>query len=139
MRRSLLVVFAAVVACEKKPPPPPAFSLADVAGTWNVRAMRDTGDAVLAEYQMSGTTDPASWTMTFPNRRPMRVKVTIDGDSLMVETPPYPSLLHEGVAVVSKGVSRLRDGKLVGTFVAKYATRTIDSVLTGRTEGTKVP
>jgi hypothetical protein len=41
--------------------------------------------------------------------------------SFMVETPPYPSILHEGVAVVSKGVSRLSDGKLVGTFVAKYA------------------
>jgi hypothetical protein len=77
--------------------------------------------------------------MTLPNRKPMRLKVSVDADSFMVETPPYPSILHEGVAVVSRGVSRLRDGKLIGTFVAKYATRTVDSVLTGRTEGTKVP
>ena len=139
MRGSWLLVSVAVISCEKKPPPPPAFSLADVAGTWNVRAMRDTGDAVLAEYQMSGTADPASWTMTFPNRPPMRVRVSVDADSFMVETPPYPSILHEGVAVVSRGVNRLRDGKLVGTFVAKYATRMVDSVLTGRTEGTRVP
>ena len=139
MRGSWLLVSVAVIACEKKPPPPPAFSLADVAGTWNVRAMRDTGDAVLTEYQMSGTADPTSWTMTLPNRPPMRVKVSVDADSFMVQTPPYPSILQEGVAVVSKGVSRLRDGKLVGTFVAKYATRMVDSVLTGRTEGTRVP
>ena len=139
MRGSWLLAVAAVISCAKKPPPPPSFSLADVAGTWSVRAMRDTGDAVLAEYQMSGTADPASWTMTLPNRKPMRLKVSADADSFMVETPPYPSILHEGVAVVSRGVSRLRDGRLVGTFVAKYATRTVDSVLTGRTEGTKVP
>ena len=139
MRGSWLLVSVAVIACEKKPPPPPAFSLADVAGTWNVRAMRDTGDAVITEYQMSGTADPTSWTMTLPNRPPMRVKVSVDADSFMVQTPPYPSILHEGVAVVSRGVNRLRDGKLVGTFVAKYATRMVDSVLTGRTEGTRVP
>ena len=139
MRGSWLLLSVAVIACEKKPPPPPAFSLADVAGTWNVRAMRDTGDAVITEYQMSGTADPTSWTMTLPNRPPMRVKVSVDADSFMVQTPPYPSILHPGVAVVSRGVNRLRDGKLVGTFVAKYATRMVDSVLTGRTEGTRVP
>ena len=139
MRSFWLSVTIALVACEKKPPPAPAFSLADVSGTWTIRAMRDTGDAVLTEYQMSGTADPTSWTMTLPNRPPMRVRVTVDADSFIVETPPYPSILQEGVAVVSRGVSRLRDGKLVGTFVAKYATRMVDSVLTGRTEGTRVP
>jgi hypothetical protein len=139
MQGSWLLLSVAVISCDKKPPAPPAFSLATVAGTWNVRAMADTGGAVLAEYQMSGTADPASWTMTFPNRPPMRLKVSVDADSLMVETPPYPSILREGVAVVSKGVHRLRDGKLVGTFVAKYATRMVDSVLTGRTEGTRAP
>jgi len=139
MRGSWLLVSIAVLSCAKKSPPPPAFSLADVAGNWNVRAMRDTGDAVITEYQMSGTADAASWIMTLPNRGAMRLKVSVDADSFMVETPPYPSILHEGVAVVSKGVSRLRDGKLVGTFVAKYATRIVDSVLTGRTEGTRAP
>ena len=34
---------------------------------------------------------------------------------------------------------RARTRRLIGTFVAKYATRMVDSVLTGRTEGTKVP
>lgn len=139
MRSSWLLFSVAVISCEKKAPPPPAFSLADVAGTWNVRAMRDTGDAVITEYQLSGTASPTSWVMTLPNRRPMRLKVSVDADSFMVETPPYPSILKEGVAVVSTGVSRLRDGKLVGTFSAKYATRMVDSVLTGRTEGTRVP
>ena len=139
MRGSWLLLSVAVISCDEEAPAPTCIFTRYVAGTWNVRAMRDTGDAVLAEYQMSGTADPASWTMTFPNRPPMRLKVSVDADSFMVETPPYPSILHEGVAVVSKGVSRLRDGKLVGTFVAKYATRMVDSVLTGRTEGTRVP
>lgn len=139
MRVCWLLVTVTVVACGQKPPPPPTFSLADVAGTWNIRAMGDTGDAVLAEYQMSGTADPASWRMTLPNRPPMRVKVSVDADSLVVETPPYQSILREGVAVFSRGVSRLQDGKLVGAFVAKYATRMVDSVLTGRTEGIRVP
>jgi hypothetical protein len=139
MRGFWLSLSIAVIACQKQPPPAPAFSLADVAGTWSIRAMRDTGDAVLTEYEMSGTADPRSWTMTLPNRPPMKVKVSVDADSFIVETPPYPSILQEGVAVVSKGVSRLRDGKLVGTFVAKYATRMVDSVLTGRTEGTRIP
>jgi len=139
MRACWLLVSIAVVTCGKQAPPPPTFSLADVAGTWNIRAMADTGNAVLAEYQMAGAADPASWTMTLPNRPPMRVKVSVDADSLMVEAGPYESILRTGVAVVTKGVSRLRDGKLVGTFVAKYATRMVDSVLTGRTEGVRVP
>ncbi len=144
MRRRWLFVAAVVGGCataEKKPevPPPPSFSLADVAGTWNVKAMRDTGDVVLVEYQMTGTANPATWTMTLPNRGPIGIKVSVDGDSLMTDTGPFESVLRKGVVVATTGVVRLREGQLVGKFVAKYATRMVDSVLTGRTVATRQP
>jgi hypothetical protein len=113
----------------------PAFSLADVAGTWNMEAVRDSGGGVLATYQIGGTADPSTWTITFPNRSPIPLRVTIDGDSLITDAGPYESVLRAGVVVSTRAVSWLRDGKLTGKFVAKYATRMVDSVLTGRTEG----
>ena len=52
MRGSWLLVSVAVISCEKKPPPPPAFYLSVVAGTRHVRAMQDTGNAVIKEDQV---------------------------------------------------------------------------------------
>lgn len=117
---------------------PAAMTLADFAGTWSMRTMTEAGDSVLIEYQMTASEDPAGWTITFPGREPMPVAVTLDGDSLMVSLGTYPSALRADVSVTTTSVNRLVDGRLVGTFVAHYATTNADSVLHGRLEGTRV-
>jgi hypothetical protein len=117
----------------------PALTLADVAGRWAVQAWRDTGSVVLATYELVGTADPASWQILFPNRQPVPLRVTVAGDSMVAEAGPYESVLRSGVAVVTRTVNRLEGGRLVGTFMARYATNIVDSVLRGRTEGSRVP
>lgn len=117
---------------------PAAMALADVAGTWNVTAMPAVGDSVLTTYQLTATADTAGWTMKFANGLTVAARVAaVAGDSIVVEAGPYESVLRPGVMVWTRSVSRLSDGKLVGTFTAHYQTTGADSVLNGRHEGVR--
>jgi len=115
------------------------LSLDQLAGTWSMRAMPETSDSTIATYQMVATADPTGWVLNLPDRYPIRLRVTVAGDSIITEAGPYESILRKGVAVVTRTVARLQDGKMVGTFMARYATRVTDSVLYGRVEGSRLP
>ncbi len=118
---------------------PGTISLADVAGTWNVRAVTETGDSVPG-FVLNATADRSGWTMTFPNREPMPVRVVeVSGDSIVTEAGPYPSVLREGVNARLHTVSRLQGERLVGSTVARYETTGPDSVVRLRIEGTRAP
>lgn len=117
----------------------PTLSLADLAGTWSMQSWRDSSATPLTTYQIQGTTEPRSWTITFPNRVAVPLRVTLDGDSMIAEAGPYESVVRAGVAVVTRAVLRLREGRLAGSFMSRYASNMVDSVLTGRTEGGRVP
>ena len=122
------------------PPPAPApINLADVAGNWTVKAMPETGDSVLVTYTMHATAADTGWTITFPGRKPMAVQVMTMGDSIMTTMAAYPSVLRKGQKVSTQGVMHLKDGKLMGTTTAHYATTKADSVAHLRMEGTKAP
>jgi hypothetical protein len=115
------------------------MSLGDVAGKWNVRATTGAGDSLVG-YQLTATTDTLGWTITFPNRKPIPMRiVAVDGDSVVTEAGPYESVLRKGVQVRTRNVNRLQDGKLVGTTEARYVTTGADSVLRLRTEGKRAP
>jgi hypothetical protein len=64
--------------------------------------------------------------------------VTVAGDSVVVESDPYPSVMRKGVTVKTTGVFRLQDGNLVGQNTAHYSVKTADSVLVLNTTGTRV-
>jgi hypothetical protein len=125
-----------VAGCAKKDAPPAADStasaapaanqplaLADVAGTWNMQVAPADRDTTLATYQMTATADTAGWSITFPGRQaiPMRV-LAVDGDSVTTEFGPYESILRPGVQTTTRSVIRLRGARMVGTAVAHYAT-----------------
>ncbi len=119
--------------------PPATISLADVAGKWAVSATDEAGKNVVT-YAMTATADTSGWTFTFPKRKPVPVRVVaVEGDSIVTEAGPYESVLRKGVQVTTRNVSRLQDGKLVGTTEARYAGGGADSVLMVRTEGTREP
>ncbi len=153
MRSLTLVLGAAVlVACSKPeappaaepappaPPPAPApINLADVAGNWTVKAMPEAGDSVLLTYTMHATAADTGWTVTFPGRKPLAMQVMTMGDSIMTTVAAYQSVLRKGQKVSTQGIMHLRDGKLVGTTIAHYATTKADSVARLRMVGTKVP
>ena len=152
---SLLCTAVLVIACAKAddaatdtaapaaagaPAAPAPLNLADVAGVWDVKGTNMAGDSTLVTYTVNATADTSGWTITFPGRPaiPMRV-VGVAGDSVMIEAGPYASAIRRGVQVRTTGAMRLQDGKLVGHNVARYNVKTADSVLMIRSEGTRRP
>ena len=122
------------------PAAPAPIALADVAGTWAVRVMPESGDSTLLSFEMVATADTSGWAFTFPKRSPVPVRVVaVDGDSIVTEAGPFESNLRKGVQVTSRTVNRLQDGKLVGATTARYATSGPDSVAHLRFEGTRAP
>lgn len=116
---------------------PAGISLADVAGTWTVRAMPEGSDSVLITYQLVATSETSGWTMTLPDRpEPIPLHVmSVAGDSIVAHAGPYASALRPGVTVSTESVVRLQNGMLVGRTIARYAGATPDSVLVVRLEG----
>ncbi|MDQ3136381.1 MAG: hypothetical protein M3Q93_02210 [Gemmatimonadota bacterium] len=119
---------------------PAPITLADVAGKWNVKTMNESGDSTLATYELVASEDKSGWVLTFPKRKPIPSRVVaVDGDSIVLETGPFESVLRKGVMVTTRAVNRLQDGKMVGTITARYAGGGADSVRMLRSEGTRAP
>jgi len=156
MRIMTMLGFAAVIAgCAKSDAPPAAdtgmamepapasvapaaLSLADVAGKWNVRVMGETSDSTLTTYVLTATADTAGWVFSFPNGKPIPMRVTsVSGDSIVATAGPFPSSLRKGARVSTVGTFRMQDGKMVGTTIARYPGAGADSVARLRIEGTR--
>lgn len=115
----------------------PTISLADIAGTWDMRAVPETGDTTATISQVQAT--PDGWTLILQDRDPIEGVVTTSGDSIVVDAGPYESVRRAGVMVTTNAVYRLEGDRLVGTVVAHYATSDADSVLRLHAEGTRAP
>ena len=114
------------------------ISLADVAGTWDMRSVPETGaDTTATVYQVQATTD--GWTLFLPDRDPIEAAVTTSGDSIIVDAGPFESVRRAGVMVRTHTAFRLEGDRLVGTTVAHYETSDADSVLLLHVEGTRAP
>ena len=117
---------------------PAPLNLADVAGKWNVRSVPMSGDTSATNYVLTATGNTSGWSMKFPGRAtPVPVKVSVDGDSIMLSAGPYSSVRRKGVQVTTYGVSRLQSGSLVGSTTAHYKVKSADSVLVLGTTGTR--
>ena len=117
---------------------PAPVNLADVAGKWNVRAVPATGtDTTPTNSVITATATTSGWTITFPGRKAIPMKVTVDADSIMTEAGPYPSVRRKGVQVSTNSVMRLQGGNLVGNTTAHFKVKTPDSVLVLNTTGTR--
>lgn len=117
---------------------PATISLADVAGTWNVRSTVEGDENTMVTYDMVATADRSGWSLNFPGRPPIPLRVVaVEGDSVVTEAGPFESVLRKGVQVRTRVVGRLQDGKLVGTTVARYAVSGPDTVARLRFEGTR--
>ncbi len=113
----------------------PTISLAEVAGTWDMRSVPVSGDTTATLSQVVVTAD--GWTLLLPDRDPIEGAVTTSGDSILVDAGPYESVRRDGLMVTTHAVYRLEGDRLVGTVVAHYATTEPDSVLELRSEGTR--
>jgi hypothetical protein len=115
------------------------LTAADLAGTWNMRAVPFSGDTTPTMSVLNATSDATGWTLAFPNRPPIETRVQFDGDSVMTESGPYESVRRRGVQVTTSGVYRLRDSVIEGTATARYSTRGVDSVMNFRVTGSRAP
>ena len=141
---ALLLTAAVLTACAPKeeeapaPAPPAAPTVADFAGTWNVKSVLEgTPDTVPST--LTGTADPASWTMSLEGRPNIPVTVSISGDSLVGQSAEYESVLRKGVMVTVRTASVLSNGTLMGNLVATYKTPEGEQVVRGTITGTKAP
>jgi len=127
-------------AVPETPAAPAPIALADIAGKWSVRSMSESGDSTLVTYELVATGDTTGWSLNFPKRKPIPMRVVaVAGDSVVTEAGPFESVLRKGIKVNTNSVMRLQDGKLVGTTIAHYATSGADTVRNLRIEGTRAP
>jgi hypothetical protein len=121
-------------------PAPAAFSLADAAGKWAIRAVPESGpDTTATTYTLTSTADTTGWVADFPSGLKVPIHVMVSGDSVMTKTEEFSSQRRKNMKVWSEGFFHLQGGKLVGTTIAHYKTAGADSVLRLKTEGTKMP
>jgi hypothetical protein len=133
MRRSLLVSLV-LVSIAARPARGQSIKLADVAGTWNDKAMVGPRDSVVSTSVITATADGKGWTLKFPNRDPLPERVVaVGGDSIVTEVGPYPSILRPGETVtLLRSVTHYKGNVFHGTFEARYSS---GEVLRGKTEG----
>ena len=147
MRRALVVCAVLLAACasgEKPadtvaaapavPPPPAPISLADVAGTWDVKAMPMDRDTVLSTSQTVATGTMEGWKLMIDGKTYPTKVLTVSGDSITTETGPFPSVLRKGQQVTVHNILRMKNGKMVGVIHARYAN---GDTATLRVEGTR--
>jgi len=119
---------------------PTPVNLADVAGRWNVTAVPASGtDTTPTNSVITATSTTSGWTITFPGRPPIPMRVSVDADSIMSDVGPYASVRRKGTQVTTNGVMRLEGGRLVGRTTAHFMVKTPDSVLVLNTVGTRAP
>ena len=116
---------------------PTPVNLADVAGKWDMRSVPTTGDTTPTTYVLTATSTTSGWTIKFPGRAAIPARVSVSGDSIMINAGPYPSVRRKGVQVTTNSVTRLQGGNLVGNSTAHYNVKTADSVLTLTSTGTR--
>jgi hypothetical protein len=130
----------AVIAPEPAPAAPAAapISLKSVAGKYKVTSRGQAGDTTVVTYELNATGDTTGWTVTYPNRKavPMRV-VLVSGDSIVTEAGPFPSVRVAGTPVTTRTTYRWENGNLVGTTVAHYTIHGADTVRTFIIEGVR--
>ena len=147
-RAVLLLALPLVFACTKKDDAAAVdTSAAAVAaapaptavGKWLVSVMPQDKDTVVSTYTLDIKDSQDGWTLTFPGRDPLEVRVvSMTGDSIVTDVGPFESSVQKGVtANLVHSNMRLDGDKLVGTAIAHYDKKTADSVVTLRQEGTR--
>ena len=122
------------------PAPAPTMALADVAGKWQFASTPMAGkDTSPTKFVLTATADTTGWTMTFPDKQVVPLKVSVSGDSVQLVSGEFNSQRRKGTKVKTETSLRMQDGKLAGMTTAHYMTKGADTTLQLKSEGTKMP
>ena len=137
---SLLLTLAACKKAETPPAADAAMPMANFAGTWNVTSYNPAGDSITA-FVLVATTSDSGWTITFPGRPAVPVRVLArGGDSVVTQAGPYESVLRRGVQVTTHGTFRVSGDSVTGMTHASYSPATgADSTLMVTSRGVRAP
>lgn len=110
-------------------------TLADFAGTWETTATLE-GAPDPVPVTIEGTADGA-FTMVLEGRDPMTLEASMSGDSLVLVSPEYESVIRDGVTVSTRTAAVMEDGRMTGKLVATYQTAEGTEEVSGTIEGTR--
>lgn len=131
-----------LLACGPSPEPPPATgaapTLADFAGTWENVVRLEGVEAPVSSITRGGSAG-TDWTMELEGRPPVRLEVSIRGDSLVTESAGYESILRPGVTTTVRTAAVLRDGGMVGAIQVTYDTPGGPEQVRGTMESRRAP
>jgi hypothetical protein len=134
--RRVLLASAVVVIAYPMTGRAQSIKLSDVAGTWESTTMVGPNDSVVSHSVTMATAGKKGWTLTFPGRDPIPLRVVaVGGDSVVTEAGPFPSVLRPGQTVtLLHSVNHYSGNTAHGTFVSHYASGT---TLQGKTTATR--
>lgn len=110
-------------------------SMADLAGTWNAMAMLDgVEEPVASEIVVA---ENGTWIMTLTDRDPMMMDMSMSGDSTVLTSPEYESVIREGVMVTVRTALVFDGDNMMGTLQATYRTPEGTEIVGGTLEGSR--
>ena len=143
-----LLAVATLAACAKKEEAmpdsaaaaaavPAAPTVADFAGTWNTMSVLE-GVKDTVKSTLTGTAD-GTWTISLEGRPNVAATASMSGDSLVIQSAEYESVLRKGVMVTVRTAGVKNGDMMMGTLVSTYKTPKGDEVVNGTFTSTKAP
>lgn len=140
----VLMIAALLAACTPREDAVPAADATPsaaydaFAGTWTGSSrLEGVTDPVASTLMI--TADGVGSTMTLEGRPDIATTLSMSGDSMVVQTAEYESVLRTGV-MVSVRTAGVRDGDMLrGELVATYKTPAGDEIVKGTMESTRAP
>jgi hypothetical protein len=121
-----------------EPPPPPPPTYTDFAGHWIVvNNLEGVADSIPSEIH--SRPDGGGWMLSLEGRDSIPMRASMEGDSLVLLSEQYESVLRRNVVVQVRTASVLTEGGLVGKVVATYNYPDSQQVVTGTLQGRRAP
>lgn len=118
---------------------PAARTPKDFAGTWQTEAKLE-GVEKPVPSKMVGSADGANWTISLDGRPEVAATASMSGDSLVIQTAEYESVLRKGVMVTVRTASVMSSPTmLMGNMESTYKTAKGAEVVKGTVMSTKAP
>jgi hypothetical protein len=115
----------------------PAKTPANFAGTWATTATLE-GAAAPVPSTLVGSADGATWTISLEGRPNIAAMASMSGDSLVIQSAEYESVLRKGVMVTTRVATVMTDSTmLMGNMTATYKTPTGEEVVKGTVMSTR--
>lgn len=118
---------------------PAPMTPASFAGTWATTSTLE-GVPTPVPSTLVGSADGMTWTLSLEGRPNVATMASISGDSLIIQSAEYESVLRKGVMVTTRTASVMSDSTmLMGNMIATYKTPKGEEVVKGTVMSTRAP